>query len=317
MKLDDLQKLAQISRKQSGGNQQSPMDILKEMGFDPGNFYQELEMSSRFINTHRDISYSHTWVSLHSHNYYEILYCRTCKDVEYLIGSERYRLQKGDVICIPPGVSHRPILPEKMQVPYERDVIWVSTEFADFLTGAFPDIIPRARDYWVLLRTADTHWAGVGELFRNGVVEEEQKAPGWETAVMGNTMQLIAQLRRAYSDQRNGVMKAERRELLDEITAFIEEHYAEHLTLADFAKRYYISESTISHLFKQKMGVSLYRYLTQRRLIAAKNLILQGANLENVAERIGFSDYSTFYRAFKGEFGISPRQFRSQNGMRE
>ena len=312
MKIDDLQKLAQLSRGKEIRNQQQIMDMLKSMGLDSGNFYQELEMSSRFINTHRDISYADTPVSLHSHNYYEILYCRTCENVEYLIGSDRYRLQKGDVICIPPGVSHRPILPEKMNVPYERDVIWISVEFADFLADAFPDIIPQLEDYWVLLRTADTRWAGVGELFRAGVAEEEQKANGWETAVMGNTMQLITQLRRAYSDQRNGVMKAERRELLDEITAFIEEHYAEHLTLGDFAKRYYVSESTISHLFKQKMGVSVYHYVTQRRLIAAKNLILRGVALEHVAEQVGFSDYSTFYRAFKGEFGISPRQFRIQ-----
>ena len=84
------------------------------------------------------------------------------------------------------------------------------------------------------------------------------------------------------------------------------------MTLSDFAKRYYVSESTISHLFKQKMGVSVYNYVTQRRLIAAKNLILRGATLETVADQVGFSDYSTFYRAFKGAFGISPRQFRNQ-----
>ena len=37
--------------------------------------------------------------------------------------------------------------------------------------------------------------------------------------------------------------------------------------------------------------------------------------VEQVAELVGFSDYSAFYRAFKGEFGISPRQFRIQTGI--
>ena len=64
-------------------------------------------------------------------------------------------------------------------------------------------------------------------------------------------------------------------------------------------------------LFKQKMGVSVYRYITQRRLIAAKSLIEQGQPLEDVALKVGFSDYSSFYRAFKQEFGISPRRYRS------
>ena len=57
------------------------------------------------------------------------------------------------------------------------------------------------------------------------------------------------------------------------------------------------------------MGVSVYRYITQRRLIAAKSLIGQKLPLEEISQQVGFSDYSTFYRAFKQEFGISPRQF--------
>ena len=54
----------------------------------------------------------------------------------------------------------------------------------------------------------------------------------------------------------------------------------------------------------------MYRYVTQRRLIAAKTLIEKGQRLEAVAAQTGFTDYSGFYRAFKQEFGISPRQYR-------
>ena len=59
------------------------------------------------------------------------------------------------------------------------------------------------------------------------------------------------------------------------------------------------------------MGVSFYRYVTQRRLIAAKILIEKGILLEEVSRQTGFQDYSSFYRAFKNEYGISPRQYRS------
>ena len=59
------------------------------------------------------------------------------------------------------------------------------------------------------------------------------------------------------------------------------------------------------------MGISFYRCVTQRRLIAAKKLIEADISLESTAEQVGFSDYSTFYRAFKQEYGISPRQYRS------
>ena len=131
--------------------------------------------------------------------------------------------------------------------------------------------------------------------------------------MVGNTLMIFAMLKRVYIQRGAGQLKAEKRELLDEITAYIESHYDRPLALGDVARQFYVSESTVSHLFKQRMGVSLYRYVTQRRLIAAKNLILEGIALEIVAEQVGFADYSSFYRAFKGDFGISPRQFRSQS----
>ena len=59
------------------------------------------------------------------------------------------------------------------------------------------------------------------------------------------------------------------------------------------------------------MHVSFYQYVTQRRLIAAKSMVSQEPNLNILSEKVGFSDYSAFYRAFKKEFGISPREYRN------
>ena len=287
---------------------QKVMSCLQELGIDPSNLYQELEMSSKYVNTHRDTSYSNATVSLHSHNYVEVLYCRAAAGVEYLIGSDRYRLQKGDIVFVPPGVSHRPILPEKLEIPYERDVLWISTEFLEAMQNMFPDDTEYGQRS-IPIRTAGTRWEFLGELFRTGVLEEEQKRTGWEAAVMANTLLILTHIKRIYLERSAGTMKAEKPELPDRIMAYIEDHYPEHITVDDLARRFYVSNSSISHLFKQKMGVSLYRYITQRRLIAAKSLIAQHVPMEEIAHRVGFVDYSTFYRAFKQEFGISPRRF--------
>lgn len=309
MKIDDMPKLEKFIRTNTAEDYHRMQEHLQSIGIDPTNLYQELEMSSRYVNTHRDVSYSNTTVSLHSHNYYELLYCRTSADVEYMIGSDRYRLQKGDIVMVPPGISHRPILPETMTVPYERDVLWISMDFMNTVDQMFPDPTAVDRDHSVPIRTAGTRWEFMGDLFRAGVLEEEEKRPGWDAAVMGNTLMIFANLKRAYMERSAGAMKAEKPELLDQIVADIEKNYASRITIDDLARRFYVSNSTISHLFKQKMGVSIYRYITQRRLIAAKTLIGQKLPLEEISQRVGFSDYSTFYRAFRQEFGISPRQF--------
>ena len=309
MKVADMRKLSRMEWSYTEEGYREVMDQLREMGFDPTKLYQELEMSSKYVNTHRDVSYNNTSVSLHSHNYIEILCCRTSAGVEYLIGSDRYRLQKGDIVFVPPGVSHRPIMPEKLTVPYERDVLWISTEFMETILRMFPDEMALERDHRAPIRTAGTRWEFLEDLFRQGVLEEEQKRPGWETAVMGNTLLIFTYMKRMYIERSAGTMKAEKPELLDRITAYIEENYAAHITVDDLARRFYVSNSSISHTFKQKMGVSLYRYITQRRLIAAKSLIAQRVPMEEISLRVGFVASSTFYRAFKQEFGISPRRF--------
>lgn len=309
MKIDDVRKLTTFERTNTPEDYLLMQQHLRAIGIDPTNLYQELEMSSRYVNTHRDTSYSNSHVSLHSHNYYEILYCRTTSGVEYLMGSNRYRLQRGDIVIVPPGVSHRPILPEKMTEPYERDVLWVSMDFVKSLDEHFPDPTVAQRDHSVPIRTAGTRWEFLGDMFYRGIREEEEKRPGWEAAVVGNTLMLFANLKRAYIERSAGTMKAEKPELLDRLTDYIERNYASHITIDDLARNFYVSNSTISHLFKQKMGVSIYRYITQRRLIAAKSLIWEKLPMEEIAHKVGFADYSTFYRAFKQEFGIAPRQF--------
>ena len=52
--------------------------------------------------------------------------------------------------------------------------------------------------------------------------------------------------------------------------------------------------------------------VTRRRLEEARNLMMEGMALEKVAARVGFGDYSAFFRAFKAEFGVSPREFRNR-----
>jgi len=115
MKLDDLKKLtAHWSFPPASEDNHSLQTAMAELGLNPDNLYQELEMSSRFADAHRDTSSSNELLQFHSHSFYEVIYCRSSCGAEYLIGQERYRLQKGDIIFVPPGVSHRPLLPVRM-----------------------------------------------------------------------------------------------------------------------------------------------------------------------------------------------------------
>ena len=311
MKLEDLKKVAvHLQGTPSPEHYDRLQAHLREIGLEPDNLYQELEMSDRFVQVHQDSSYSNQILQLHSHTFYEILCCRNSCGAEYLVGAERYRLQKGDVIFVPPGVSHRPLLPEQMAEPYLRDVLWISEEFVEALRRQFDRGENRPGPRSSLIRTAGTQWEYLGGMLRGAVQEAERQADGWEMVVAGTAVTFLAHLRRAFLDQNTTPVAAERPDLLGRVMAYIEDNLSEKMTLADVARRFYVSESTVRQTFRKKMGVSFYRCVTQRRLITAKQLIGQGQVLEHVAARTGFADYSSFYRAFKKEYGISPRQYR-------
>ena len=287
---------------------QKILETLRAEGIDFQNVYQELEMSDPFEETHRDVSYSNAQLTLHSHTFYELLYCCNNCGAEYLVGADRYRLQKGDIVFVPPGISHRPLLPEHMEEPYERYVLWISQEFIDQFARMFATGAEKLAG-GTLLRTGNNKWELLGGYFRRGVWEAENQAPGWQAAIIGNTITLLTLMSRSIKERTASVLKAEKPDLLNEVMTYIELHLNEKITLEETAKHFYVSISTITQLFRQKMGTSFYRCVTQRRLIAAKVRIGNGEALEDVSRAVGFADYSSFYRAFKKEYGITPRQY--------
>lgn len=307
MKIDQARILTELYKKDPAAAQKEMLTL----GIDLSSVYQEMEMSSRFVNTHMDISYGNIPVNLHSHSFYEIIYILTNSGIQYLVGTKRYSLQRGDIVIVPPGIGHKPLFPAQLAEPYKRIVLWVSMDFIDIMLQLLPSCTLKFSEKMFLLRTLGTPYEYFGELFHRGLNEAEKQHECWQIALYGNTFQILAACIRAFANPEYHTLSSEKPELLDDVVAYIESHLSEKLTLSDTAQRFFVSESTIGQTFQKKMHISFYRFVTQRRLIAAKSMILKEQNLDILSTRVGFSDYSTFYRAFKKEFGISPREYRN------
>ena len=297
--------------RQASGNVGDMLELkekLDGMGISLDNIYQELEMSSAVADSHRDISVRQERLQPHSHSFFELILCTSCQDVQYLLGSHRYRLQPGDVLLIPPGISHCPLFPEVMHRPYERIVVWINAESLRKLCLRWPEI----QSHWSeshLLRTAGTQWEKtIAETFQRGCRESEQRLPGWEATFYGNTTMLIVLLSR-FLDMEGQQPASGRSELLDQLLGYVEAHLRQKITVRDAARHLLVSESTITHLCSSRLGVSFYRYVTGQRLTLAKEYMRRGIPLGQVWELAGFCDYSAFYRAFKQEYSFSPREF--------
>ena len=310
MKPSDTRRVEKLLRQKYGASipefsHQEMQLLMVENGLSFGNFFQEMEMDSAYVDAHEDISTSRDEVQLHSHTFYELIYCHS-GSLDYLVGTQRYRLQRGDIVIIPPGISHRPLFLDLLTEPYRRMVLWISCSFAASFSRLFPMLQSKSEHY--LVRTAGTQWESLEQYFRATVQEAGQKELGWEAAMVAQTELLCVALSRARANL--PPPQSEQRDLLDEIMLYIEHHMTEKISLERAAQSFHVSESTISQLFRKRMDISFYHFVTQRRLIAAKNLIQTGVSLEQAAADVGFGDYSNFYRAFRREYGITPASYR-------
>ena len=95
---------------------------------------------------------------------------------------------------------------------------------------------------------------------------------------------------------------------------YIEAHYRSALSLDTLSEQCFVSKFHLSHEFRRQVGVSVHRYILDRRLRAARELLLQGEAPSKVAPRCGFGDYPGFYRAFVARYRVSPRAFAAGAG---
>jgi len=90
------------------------------------------------------------------------------------------------------------------------------------------------------------------------------------------------------------------------LLSYIEEHIGEELSLDALAAMLCLSPSALSHRFKRELGISVYRYVSEKRLSAVRLLVERGRSLGDAAALCGFADYSSFYRMYRKCYGVPP-----------
>lgn len=279
------------------------------------NLWKEIQMESPDVVI-RTLSDDGTEpMLLHSHNFYEMIFCIKGK-LHYLLDGKRFLIYPGDIILIPPGLSHQPLFLEPMAESYERYIIWIDSDFWEKSSDGNPVLdfsFRQCRDRNnYLLRTHRATWAGLFGAVKWLNDEFTKKDFGWEVSVRNLLIHLMVHISRTFYYQNLSIPDAEKNNLMDDVCLYVTAHLRDKLTLESVAQHFLVSKSTISHLFSSQFQVSFYQWIIQRRLITAKNSILSGTQIQHVWECCGFGDYSSFYRAFKKEFGLSPQEFKKK-----
>lgn len=100
--------------------------------------------------------------------------------------------------------------------------------------------------------------------------------------------------------------------LISRCLQYIDKNFTNNISVEMIADELNVSSSTLFHLFKKELGTTLYKYITEKRMIYAHKLIAENENPTKIFTECGYNDYSTFYKAYMKMFGYPP-SFNKKN----
>jgi AraC-like DNA-binding protein len=139
---------------------------------------------------------------------------------------------------------------------------------------------------------------------------KEMKEPLQKMALKHRTISLLTHIYQIHLQ--NVAVTALRNEKIQAILSYLNSNLHKPISLDDLVQEFYISKNHLNVIFRKETGTTVNHYLRIKRLVMARQEILNGCTAEEAAYKAGFNDYSNFYRAYKAFFGIVPSDKASE-----
>ena len=234
---------------------------------------------------------------MHTHTFAE-LYCMLEGKGTFHVEGSHYELRAGDIMLMRPGEAH--YIQVDPTLPYERICI---TFNINLLTNLDPENALLA-PYFDRAAGVYNHYTAASKtlvLLRNAV------SPGSTLAtVSANLILVLQQLCRDFGEKPR--LDSRKNSVEYRIIEHINRHLDKNLSIDQLCKEFYLSRAQLCRRFQNATGTSIGKYVTAKRLIQARQMILQGQKPTDIYTACGYGDYATFYRAYRSYFGCSPKQ---------
>lgn len=230
-----------------------------------------------------------------------------------VVGEQHYELREGDILLICPGIVHELFAPESGErIIFQPSLSQIQIRELDLLISLLrPAVLITKEEF------PDFHPVAQKQMLE---IKEEYFLcePYYETAIYSRFMRILVDIGRLHGALKHPVSDASnsrQKDYLDKflyITNYINEHFAENLSLEQVADLAGFSKYHFTRLFKQYTDTSFYKYLNQKRIDYAKTLLLDpDLSVIDVELQCGFSSLSAFLRMFKQLNKCTPTEFRN------
>ncbi len=236
----------------------------------------------------------------HCHDSYEILFV-TAGSGYYLIEGARFDLRPRTLLLIRPLEYHCVEVEGKSD--YERYVLhfdgsMLSKEVRDVLDKMAGADDPESGSFFSPGSISQDIISLFDKLDRADQLADSER-PLYVKLVLS---ELIVLLSIAGKER----IAHDNRDLGAQVTKYIIDNLEDKISLDSIAKRFFVSKYYLCRTFKKYSGVSIHSYITNKRVFYAKRLIEAGETASGAAYKVGFGDYSAFYRAYVKLIGTPP-----------
>ena len=227
-------------------------------------------------------------------------------DADYVVEGREYHLTPHSLILLSPYVFHG------VRVNSTTDYVRCSVHFS-------PESVIAERRVLLLSSFPGNKKSGPGEVFYEHTEEYglhayfehliwSQKQPAaLSGAYYAMFLEaLLAEISLMCQTLRPSTPDSSASGTITDIIRYLNEHLTEPVTLDELSGRFFISKYYMNRAFKKATGTTVMDYLIYKRVVMARQLMLNGFTAADAANETGFGDYSTFYRAYKKVMGCRP-----------
>lgn len=238
--------------------------------------------------------------TMHTHHTHEIIYFIS-GDADYAVEGTLYPLRCGDMLLMRKSEAHNLIpksatIYERIVVNFDPALLWEADPEGS-LAAVFDDRPLGRYNRFEAKLFPDNHW--LFYLKRICDAKEQWRKKIYLLALLEEISEGFAKVRDESLHPQTGRTAR--------IISYINEHLFEPVTLEELSKVFYVSRSQLNRIFKRDTGSTVYNYVVVKRLFEAQRLLIGGAAPSQVYEQCGFQDYVSFYKAYKRQFGRSPK----------
>lgn len=256
-------------------------------------FPYDLNYDNFSYRHHKDENFA-TRYTQHSHEGYEFVYVLS-GDVTYKVRDKQYRCTAGDLIVTKPLEYHN--LDIKADAPYERLII------------QFDATLCQIDNVSLLDENADVYHCSDNVTVQNILQNLDYFSQNFDGANFAKIFSLsLQQLIFALSAHKQKQVTTTYNQTLTCAVRYVDEHLTKIQNLSQVAKACFVTENYLYKIFVTNLKTTPQQYVTLKRLALAKQMLQQGLKPSQVFCKVGFCDYSTFFRSYVKYFNRKPSQ---------